>query len=171
MDFIPPNSIFQFGHKVVKHTDHFTDQFLLTDILQQYCFIPRCLCALTNTDIFILFFLQRLGSDNAAVKPEEAPTKSASPKDPKNSGKNASETVAEVRVLKETETKDKKSTKESKPDKANNDSTRNTNETKSDTKADKSMKTGEWDMFADQDNFDSVDVSKVNVQFLIIYNL
>lgn len=101
--------------------------------------------------------MKRLGSDNAAVKPEEAPTKSASPKDPKNSGKNASETVAEVRVLKETETKDKKSTKESKPDKANNDSTRNTNETKSDTKADKSMKTGEWDMFADQDNFDSVD--------------
>ncbi|XP_022832638.1 serine/threonine-protein kinase prp4 [Spodoptera litura] len=101
--------------------------------------------------------MKRLGSETAAGKAEEVPRKSVSPKDAKNSGRNVSETVTEVRVLKEAETKDKKSAKESKSDKANNDLTRNTHDTKSDTKLDKSMKSGEWDMFADQDNFDSVD--------------
>ncbi|CAH0703259.1 unnamed protein product [Spodoptera exigua] len=100
--------------------------------------------------------MKRLGSDTATSKPEEATRKSLSPKDTKNSGRVVTET-AEVRVLKENETKDKKTVKESKSEKVNSDFIRNTHETKSDSKLDKSMKSGEWDMFADQDNFDSVD--------------
>lgn len=41
------------------------------------------------------------------------------------------------------------------------------NESKTSIKLEKSMRGSEWDMFADQDNFDSVDVSVCNHFFLL----
>lgn len=108
------------------------------------------------------FLLQRLGGENNSPKSEDAAMKSPplpeTNVEPKVSPRGGSQTP-EVRLLKDAmNTKDKKETKNV------SGLIRNIqNETKSDIKLEKSVKTGEWDMFADQDNFDNVDVSSQHV--------
>lgn len=63
----------------------------------------------------------------------------------------------EIKVAKESTQQVKNDLAEIKGDKISG-STKNA-ENDSKTKLDKALRGGEWDMFADQDNFDSVDVS------------
>lgn len=106
--------------------------------------------------------LQRLGGENNSPKSEDAammcPPLLEANVEPQVSPRGGSQTP-EVRMLKEpTHTKDKTDVKETKSNVSG--FIRNIqNETKTDIKLEKAVKTGEWDMFADQDNFDNVDVS------------
>ncbi|KAJ8736906.1 hypothetical protein PYW07_000177 [Mythimna separata] len=109
--------------------------------------------------------LTRLGSDAAPAKIEETQIKSPPPRteaipDPKPSQLGSD--TPEVRMCGSkdqdySDSKDKKNAKDSKLEKGSSDLVKNIqNEPNSDLKLEKSIKSGEWDMFADQD-FGSVD--------------
>ncbi|XP_047040986.1 serine/threonine-protein kinase prp4 [Helicoverpa zea] len=112
--------------------------------------------------------MKRLGGENTDPKPKPDETPITSPP-PKPEHKTDVQTKTSIRVGSDTpevrvtnkdsvDTKDKKSAKEPKPDKPSTEFIKNAqNESKSEIKLEKSIKSGEWDMFADQDNFDSVD--------------
>ncbi|KAJ8737888.1 hypothetical protein PYW08_000483 [Mythimna loreyi] len=109
--------------------------------------------------------LIRLGSDNVLAKVEETQMKSPPPKTeakPEPKPTKLGSDTPEVRMCGSkdqdySDAKDKKNVKDSKLDKTSSDLVKNIqNEPHSDLKLEKSIKSGEWDMFADQD-FGSVD--------------